>query len=63
MEEINAPKKVKATLYMTKEDEQLLYELVINRLKRDRKTDRSALLCEGLSLLHEQELANNKSKK
>ncbi len=63
MEENITSKKVKTSIYMTKEDEELLYEIFINRLRRDRKTDRSALLCEGLRLLHEQEIVNNKSKK
>lgn len=48
-------KKVKTTIYMTKEDEDLLNEVFIKRLRQRKKTDRSALLCEGIKLLYEKE--------
>lgn len=48
-------KKVKTTIYMTKEDEDLLNEIFIKRLRQRKKTDRSALLCEGIKLLYEKE--------
>lgn len=63
MEENNTSKKVKTTLYMTKEDEQLLYEIIINRLKNDNKTDRSSPFCEGIQLLHERKVTDANSKK
>lgn len=48
-------KKVKTTIYMTKEDDDLLNEVFIKRLRQRKKTDRSALLCEGIRLLYEKE--------
>ena len=49
------PKKAKTTVYMTEEEETLLNELFIKRLRARRKTDKSALLCEGIRLLYEKE--------
>lgn len=49
-------KKVKTTIYMTKEDDDLLNEVFIKRLRQRKKTDRSALLCEGIRLLYEKEI-------
>lgn len=51
-----APKKAKTTVYMTEEEETLLNELFIKRLRERRKTDKSALLCEGIRLLFEKEI-------
>lgn len=51
-----APKKAKTTVYMTQEEETLLNELFIKRLRERRKTDKSALLCEALRLLFAQEI-------
>ncbi len=48
-------KKTKATVYMTEEDEVILNEIFIKRLRERRKTDKSALLCEGIRLLYEKE--------
>jgi len=62
MEENTVSKKIRTTLYMTKEDEQLLYEIFINRLKNDKKTDKSALFCEALKLLHQKEIVGANSK-
>jgi hypothetical protein len=36
------PKKAKTTVYMTEEEETLLNELLIKRLRERRKTDKSA---------------------
>ena len=52
-------KKVKTTIYMTKEDDDLLNEVFIKRLRQRKKTDRSALLCEGIKLLYEKECKVN----
>jgi hypothetical protein len=52
-----APKKAKTTIYMSEEDERLLNEIFIKRLREKNKTDRSALLCEGIRLLYEKEIA------
>jgi len=41
---------------MTQEDETLLNEIFIKRLRDRRKTDKSALLCEGIRLLYEKEI-------
>ena len=49
-------KKAKTTVYMTDEDEILLNELLIKRLRERRKTDKSALLSEGIRLLFEKEI-------
>ena len=48
-------KKAKTTVYMSKEDETLLNEIFIKRLRERRKTDKSALLCEGIRMLYEKE--------
>lgn len=53
----NAPaKKAKTTVYMPSEIETLLDEVFIKRLRERRKTDKSALLCEGIRLLYEKEI-------
>jgi hypothetical protein len=52
----DTPKKTKTTVYMTDEEETLLNELFIKRLREKRKTDKSALLCEGIRLLFEKEM-------
>lgn len=60
---IEMPKKAKITVYMTEEEETMLNELFIKRLREKRKTDKSALLCEGIRLLFEREIGSafNKS--
>ncbi len=50
------PKKAKTTVYMTEEEEMMLNELFIKRLREKRKTDKSALLCEGIRLLFKKEI-------
>lgn len=60
MEILESIKKFKTSVYLSPEDEHLLDELFINRIKTKNKTDRSALLCEGLRLLHEKELNKGK---
>jgi hypothetical protein len=52
-------KKAKTTLYMSEEDEKLLDEVFIKRLKERNKTDRSTLLCEGIRLLYEKEIGSS----
>lgn len=54
--DIEAPKKAKTTVYMNEEDETMLNEIFIKRLRARRKTDKSALLCEGIRLLYEKEI-------
>lgn len=54
--EIETQKKAKTTVYMTDEEETMLNELFIKRLREKRKTDKSALLCEGIRLLFEKEI-------
>lgn len=49
-------KKAKATVYMTEEDETLLNEIFIKRIRDRKKTDKSTLLCEGIRLLYEKEI-------
>jgi hypothetical protein len=51
-----SPKKTKTTVYMSEEEEILLNELFIKRLRERRKTDKSALFCEGIKLLFEKEM-------
>lgn len=50
-----ATKKIKTTIYMPEDIEMLLNEIFIKRLRERRKTDKSALLCEGIRLLYEKE--------
>lgn len=52
------PKKAKTTIYMSEEDENMLDEIFIKRLREKKKTDRSALLCEGIRLLYKAEMNN-----
>lgn len=54
--EIQTLKKSKTTVYMTEEEETLLNELFIKRLREKRKTDKSALFCEGIRLLFQKEI-------
>jgi hypothetical protein len=61
--DIDVPKKVKTTVYMTEEEETLLNELFIKRLRERRKTDKSALLCEGIKLLFEKEIGQKQNYK
>ena len=49
-------KKTKTTVYMTEEDETLLNELFIKRLRERQKTDKSTILCEGIRMLFEKEI-------
>ncbi len=53
---IDNPKKAKTTVYMTDEEETMLNELFIKRIREKRKTDKSALLCEGIKNLFEKEI-------
>ncbi len=53
--ETELPKKAKTTVYMTEEEEMMLNELFIKRLRDKKKTDKSALLCEGIRLLFKKE--------
>lgn len=59
MIDANTPKKTKTTLYISLEDEQLLDEVFIKRIRDRNKTDRSTLLCEGIRLLYKKELEKN----
>lgn len=52
-------KKAKTTVYMTEEEETLLNELFIKRLREKRKTDKSALFCEGIKILFEKEIGSS----
>lgn len=47
---------------MSEEDEDLLNEIFIKRLRNRNKTDKSSLICEGIRLLYEKEVnaANDK---
>ncbi len=56
--ETETSKKAKTTVYMTEEEEVFLTELFIKRLRERRKTDKSALLCEGIRLLFEKEIGS-----
>jgi hypothetical protein len=61
--EIEIQKKAKTTVYMTEEEETMLNELFIKRLREKRKTDKSALLCEGIRLLFKKEFVDQGSGK
>lgn len=56
-------KKAKTTVYMTEEEETLLNELFIKRLREKKKTDKSALLCEGIRLLYKKEIEQQSDQK
>ncbi len=56
MEESTTLKKTKTSLYMSPEDERLLDEVFIKRLRNRNKTDRSAIICEAIRLLYEKEV-------
>lgn len=58
-QEVVTPKKAKTTIYMAEEDERMLNEIFIKRLREKNKTDRSALLCEGIRLLYEKEITTS----
>lgn len=48
-------KKVKASVYLTEEAEQALTELYITRYRKDRKTDRSAIVSEAILDFYQRE--------
>ncbi len=52
-------KKTKTSVYISENDEKLLNEVFIKRLRNRTKTDRSTLLCEGIRLLYEKEFETN----
>ena len=55
-QETEASKKFKTTVYLSEEDEKLLDEVFIKRLRERKKTDRSTLFCEGIRLLYKKEV-------
>ncbi|MGZ6250749.1 MAG: hypothetical protein ACXWL2_01870 [Candidatus Chromulinivorax sp.] len=55
--------KLKTTVYISPEDEHLLDELFIKRMKDKNKTDRSALFCEGIRLLYDKEIGSSNTHK
>lgn len=56
IQEKDFSKKLKTTVYIPNEIQILLDEIFIKRLRNRRKTDKSALLCEGIRLLYEKEI-------
>lgn len=60
MQEIELSRKTKSTVYMSENDEMLLNEVFIKRLRERKKTDKSALFCEGIRLLYEKEMEASK---
>lgn len=54
--ESEVKKKSKTTVYMAEDVERLLDEVFIKRLRDRNKTDKSALICEGIRLLYEKEV-------
>ncbi|MBP6869269.1 hypothetical protein KBC04_00075 [Candidatus Babeliales bacterium] len=58
MEIAEPNKKFKTSIYLSDEDEHMLDELFIKRMRDKNKTDRSALLCEGIRLLYEKEIGS-----
>ena len=45
--------RFKTTLYLTKEAEYAYTELYIHRLRKERKTDKSKIICDALIALYE----------
>ncbi|MBA3954365.1 hypothetical protein H0X48_03555 [Candidatus Dependentiae bacterium] len=54
--EEKASSKIKATYYLSEEDNRALTALYINRLQNNIKTDKSSLICEAIRLLYQKEL-------
>ena len=53
-------KKTKTSVYISENDEKLLNEVFIKRLRNRTKTDRSTLLCEGIpDYVYEKEFETN----
>lgn len=52
-------KKLKTTVYLPEDIQELLDEVFIKRIRDRRKTDKSALLCEGIRLLYKKELGGS----
>jgi hypothetical protein len=48
-------KKIKITIYLTEEAEQVFTELYIHRLRKNRKIDRSMIVCDAIQMLYEKE--------
>lgn len=48
-------KKIKMSIYLTEEAELALTELYISRLRKNRKADRSSILCNAIEALYEEE--------
>jgi hypothetical protein len=61
--EQNTLKKAKTTVYMNEDEETLLNELFIKRLRDRNKTDKSALFCEGIRLLFDKEIGEQDGQK
>jgi len=47
--------KIKSTYYLTAEANNYFTEVYINRLKNNKKTDRSTLICEAIKFLYKNE--------
>lgn len=47
--------KTKATYYLGKKEREMITTMYIKKLKRDGKADRSALICQAIRLLFEQD--------
>lgn len=54
-EKINESKK-KVTFYLDKNSEDLLIDIFVNRLKSSNKSDKSAIICEAIALLHQKDI-------
>jgi hypothetical protein len=52
--------RFRATIYMSREQEEMLNELFIQRMREGNKTTKSCLLGEGLKLLFEKELTKDR---
>jgi hypothetical protein len=48
-------KKIKTSIYLTEEAEQAFTELYIHRLRKNRKIDRSMIVCDAIQMLYEKE--------
>jgi len=52
----NTNPKIKATYYLSQEDNQALIDIYIKRLQSKSKTDKSALIAEAINLLYQKEM-------
>lgn len=51
-------KITEVTFYLDKNSKDFLIDIFVNRLKSSNKSDKSAIICEAIALLHQKDLYN-----